>query len=82
MVGLGDGVGWLDWVILWVFSNLGDSKILRLSNRKVYFPFTKIQPTYSANISSTRGEFQCYSTSAFHRMPETKDIQVDLADFS
>ena len=21
-------VGWLDWVILWVFSNLGDSMIL------------------------------------------------------
>ena len=21
--------GWLDWVILWVFSNLGDSMILR-----------------------------------------------------
>jgi len=23
--------GWLDWVILWVFSNLGDSMILRCS---------------------------------------------------
>ena len=29
--------GWLDWVILWVFSNLGDSMILFPSHRKEDF---------------------------------------------
>ena len=25
---------WLDWMILWVFSNLGDSKILRREEKR------------------------------------------------
>ena len=29
--------GWLDWVVLWVFSNLGDSMIIQ-TNATIYCP--------------------------------------------
>jgi len=30
--------GWLDWVILWVFSNLGDSMVILLNGKGVVIP--------------------------------------------
>jgi len=40
--------GWLDWVILWVFSNLGDSMILYQGNAVLLqFSFVKLAETYT-----------------------------------
>jgi len=55
--------GWLDWVILWVFSNLGDSMVLNAKMNHI-------------NVTDCKGLKKCYNTIFTSCKPIPDSLQV------